>query len=41
MTGTAQTNRQVVSTFDLFKIGIGSSSSHSTGPMVAAGRFLT
>ena len=41
MTGTAQTNRQVVSTFDLFKIGIGPSSSHSTGPMVAAGRFLT
>ena len=40
MTGTAQTNRQVVSTFDLFKIGIGPSSSHSTGPMVAAGRFL-
>lgn len=41
MTGTAQTNRQVVSTFDLFKIGIGPSSSHSTGPMVAVGRFLT
>ncbi|MEC7122425.1 MAG: serine dehydratase beta chain, partial [Pseudomonadota bacterium] len=41
MTGTAQTNRRVVSIFDLFKIGIGPSSSHSTGPMVAAGRFLT
>ncbi len=32
--------RQVVSTFDLFKVGIGPSSSHSTGPMVAAARFL-
>ena len=40
MTGTAQTNWQVVSTFDLFKIGIGPSRSHSTGPMVAASRFL-
>ena len=26
--------------FDLFKIGIGPSSSHSVGPMVAAARFL-
>lgn len=26
--------------FDLFKIGIGPSSSHTMGPMVAAGRFL-
>ncbi len=26
--------------FDLFKIGIGPSSSHTVGPMVAAGRFL-
>ncbi|MEC8027082.1 MAG: L-serine ammonia-lyase [Pseudomonadota bacterium] len=41
MNGTAQTNRQVVSTFDLFKTGIGPSSSHSTGSMVAAGRYLT
>ena len=28
------------STFDIFKIGIGPSSSHTIGPMVAAGRFL-
>ncbi len=28
------------STLDLFKIGIGPSSSHTVGPMVAAGRFL-
>jgi len=30
-----------VSAFDLFKIGIGPSSSHTMGPMVAARRFLT
>jgi len=30
-----------VSTFDLFKIGIGPSSSHTVGPMVAARRFCT
>ena len=29
-----------LSVFDLFKIGIGPSSSHTVGPMVAAGRFL-
>jgi L-serine dehydratase len=28
------------SVFDIFKIGIGPSSSHTMGPMVAAGRFL-
>ncbi|MGN6160817.1 MAG: serine dehydratase beta chain, partial [Marmoricola sp.] len=28
------------SAFDLFKVGIGPSSSHTVGPMVAAGRFL-
>ena len=28
------------SLFDLFRIGIGSSSSHTVGPMLAAGRFL-
>lgn len=28
------------SVFDLFKVGIGPSSSHSVGPMIAAGRFL-
>lgn len=30
----------VISVFELFKIGIGPSSSHTVGPMVAAGRFL-
>ncbi len=30
----------VVSLFDLFKIGIGPSSSHTMGPMLAASRFL-
>ena len=30
----------VVSTFDLFKIGIGPSSSHTVGPMRAAARFV-
>ena len=30
----------VASVFDLFKIGIGPSSSHTMGPMVAAGRFV-
>ena len=29
-----------LSVFDMFKIGIGPSSSHTMGPMVAAGRFL-
>jgi L-serine dehydratase len=29
-----------ISAFDLFKIGIGPSSSHTMGPMTAAGRFL-
>ncbi|MDR5651550.1 L-serine ammonia-lyase [Ruixingdingia sedimenti] len=29
-----------LSAFDIFKIGIGPSSSHTMGPMVAAGRFL-
>ena len=29
-----------LSTFDLFKIGIGPSSSHTVGPMRAAERFL-
>ncbi|MCB2102801.1 MAG: L-serine ammonia-lyase [Rhodobacterales bacterium] len=31
---------EVISLFDLFKIGIGPSSSHSVGPMVAAARFV-
>ena len=30
-----------VSVFDLFKIGVGPSSSHAVGPMRAGGRFLT
>ncbi|MCV2881452.1 L-serine ammonia-lyase [Actibacterium sp. XHP0104] len=30
-----------LSVFDIFKIGIGPSSSHTMGPMVAAGRFLS
>ena len=29
-----------VSVFDLFKMGVGPSSSHTMGPMTAAGRFL-
>ena len=29
-----------MSVFDLFKIGIGPSSSHTVGPMVVARRFL-
>ena len=29
-----------ISIFDLFKIGIGPSSSHTVGPMRAAGKFL-
>ena len=29
-----------LSVFDIFKIGLGPSSSHTVGPMVAAGRFL-
>lgn len=30
----------MISIFDIFKIGIGPSSSHTVGPMVASGRFL-
>ena len=29
-----------LSVFDIFKIGVGPSSSHTMGPMVAGGRFL-
>ena len=29
-----------LSVFDLFKIGIGPSSSHTVGPMIAADRFV-
>ena len=35
-----QTSQGYVGVFDLFKIGIGPSSSHSTGPMIAANQFL-
>ena len=30
----------VASTFELFKIGVGPSSSHTMGPMIAAARFV-
>ena len=30
----------MISTFELFKLGVGPSSSHTTGPMVAAGAFV-
>ncbi len=36
----AETVQPWFSVFDLFRIGIGPSSSHTVGPMVAAGRFL-
>jgi L-serine dehydratase len=29
-----------IGVFDLFKIGVGPSSSHTMGPMLAAGRFV-
>ena len=29
-----------ISVFDMFKVGIGPSSSHTVGPMVAATRFI-
>lgn len=29
-----------LSVFDLFKLGVGPSSSHTMGPMTAAGRFV-
>ncbi|PJN95774.1 hypothetical protein CNY89_06525, partial [Amaricoccus sp. HAR-UPW-R2A-40] len=29
-----------LSVFDIFKIGVGPSSSHTMGPMLAAARFL-
>ncbi|MCF6197740.1 MAG: hypothetical protein L3J50_13680, partial [Emcibacter sp.] len=29
-----------LSVFDLFKVGVGPSSSHTVGPMIAARRFL-
>ena len=33
--------KHYISMFDLFKIGIGSSSSHTVGPMIAAKSFVT
>ena len=30
-----------ISVFDLFKIGIGPSSSHTVGPMIAAQKFIS
>jgi L-serine dehydratase len=38
--GVPQESTLAVSAFDLFKIGIGPSSSHTVGPMRAAGRFV-
>jgi L-serine dehydratase len=38
--GVAGVRFMFLSVFDIFKIGIGPSSSHTMGPMVAAGRFL-
>ena len=32
--------RMYLSVFDVFKVGIGPSSSHTIGPMVAANRFI-
>ena len=39
--GEEDTGPVTVSVFDLFSIGIGTSSSHTVGPMRAAGRFVT
>ena len=30
-----------ISVFDLFRVGVGPSSSHTVGPMIAANRFLS
>lgn len=38
--GRMERSAQVISTFDLFKIGIGPSSSHTVGPMRAAHTFV-
>src|SRR4051812_17999779 len=37
---TTSFHRMNVSVFDLFKLGVGPSSSHTMGPMTAAHRFL-
>ncbi|MGJ7526873.1 L-serine ammonia-lyase [Variovorax sp. GB1P17] len=39
MTDAAKSGSTLVSAFDLFKIGIGPSSSHTVGPMIAARQF--
>ena len=41
MESPAEFSHMAVSVFDLFKIGIGPSSSHTVGPMRAAVRFAT
>ena len=35
-----QASQMYLSVFDMFKIGVGPSSSHTMGPMIAASRFL-
>ncbi len=40
LAGMTGSNGMNVSVFDLFKLGVGPSSSHTMGPMTAAGRFL-
>jgi L-serine dehydratase len=40
LAAVSKESRMAVSVFDLFKIGIGPSSSHTVGPMVAAARFV-
>ncbi|KAF7316429.1 DUF1253-domain-containing protein [Mycena indigotica] len=41
LSSTSQTTHAVISTFDLFSIGVGPSSSHTVGPMRAGNIFLT
>ena len=38
--GRARENAMFLSVFDIFKVGVGPSSSHTMGPMVAGARFL-
>ena len=40
LTQAEQAVQMFLSVFEMFKVGIGPSSSHTMGPMVAAGRFL-
>ena len=39
--GMSPTVLSWIGLFDLFRIGVGPSSSHTVGPMLAAGRFLS